>query len=121
MRQLFKNFDRALSNTACSSDSEYHWRKLARHTTSTDCVTKPSQRVLHRIIVKVHVRTSNQERRLKLLLQKEFANSTQEIESARDSCIPSKSDEALGDLAINFRLANALKIDHADVELPELV
>ena len=54
-------------------------------------------------------------------MEQKLTNSTKEIKGTRDSSVPPESDEAFGDLSVFLGLANALKVDHANVELPELV
>ena len=92
MRQLLKDFDRSLSDATSARDTEDHRGELAWHATSADVVSEAAEGVLHRVIVQIHVRASNEERRLELLLKQEFADSTEEIMSTGDASISAEGD-----------------------------
>ena len=72
---------------------------------------------MHRLIVEVHVRAANQERRLVLLLKKVLSDAPEEIESTGDASIASKGDESLREVAFDLRFTDALKVHHPDIEL----
>ena len=121
MRQLLEHFHRTLRNTSGSCDGENHGCEGTGHATGADVVAEASQRVLHRLVVLVHVGAADQERRLVLFLQQEFADASQEVEGACNASVATERNEALRELALDLGLTNALEVDHSDVKFAQLV
>ncbi len=115
VRKLLEHLNGALSNSASASDSKHNWRQLLGDASGEDLVTQHFESILHGPIVRVHVGAPNQEWSLELLLQQEFSNSSNEIKSTCNACIPSKRHESLRESAWHLRLSNALKVNHSDV------
>lgn len=121
MRELLKDLDGALSNATSSSDTKDHGCEFPWHAASTDVISEPAQSVFHRVVVQIHVRAANEEWRLVLFLKQEFSNTAKEIKCTSDASISTEGHKAFWELAFALWFPDALEVDHANIELLELV